>query len=165
MGEDLVAAIHAGEVLGDEVLEQQVVIGAVVGRQADEARQGAGNGDDAEDLRAGAAALGAEQQRQTERFVEDARERMRGVDGDGGQEGIDFALEVVFGEGAGGVVELVPVEEADALLAEFGEQVLVPALVLVCDEGVDFSGEDVEGFGGAEAVVAGLAVTVFSGVT
>ena len=57
VSQDLVAAIHAAEVLGDEVLEKQVVEVPSVGGQADEAGQGAGHGDHAEHLRAGAAAL------------------------------------------------------------------------------------------------------------
>ena len=117
VGEHLVAAIHAGEVLGDEVLEEQVVVFAFSGGQADEAGQGAGYGDDAEDLGAGAAALGAEQERHAESLVEDAGKGMGGVDGDGREERIDFALEVIFGEGAGFVVEFIPLEQADALLA------------------------------------------------
>ena len=161
VGEDLVAAIHAGEVLGDQVLEEQVVVFALGGGQADKAGQGAGHGDHAEDLGAGAAALGAEQEREAESLVEDAGKGMGGVDGDGGEERIDFALEVVFGEGAGFVAEFFPVEQADALLAQLGKQVLVPALVLGGDEGVDFGGEGGEGLVGAEAVVAGLAVAVF----
>ena len=56
-GEHLVAAIHAGQVLRDQVLEEQVVVRAFGGGQADEAGQGAGHGDHAEHLRAGAAAL------------------------------------------------------------------------------------------------------------
>ena len=83
------------------------------------------------------------------------------VDGNGSEERIDLALEVVFGEGAGLVGELFPIEEVDFLLAKFGEQLVVPALVLGFDEGVDFRGENGEGFCGAKAVIAGLAVAVF----
>ncbi len=39
VGEDLITAVHAGEVLGDEVLEEEVVELAIGGGQADEARQ------------------------------------------------------------------------------------------------------------------------------
>ena len=87
---------------------------------------------------------------------------MGGVDGDGGQQRIDFALEVVLGKGAGVVVELLPLEQADALLAQLGEQLVVPAAVLGVDKAVDFGGEDGEGFVGAQAVVARLAVAVFN---
>ena len=74
-GQHLVAAVHAGQVLRDQVLEQQVIEAAVGGGQADEAGQRAGHGDHSQHLRAGAAALGAQQQRQAESLVEDARER------------------------------------------------------------------------------------------
>ena len=46
------------------------------------------------------------------------------------------------------------------MLAQLGEQLLVPAVVLCGDKGVDFGGEGGEGFVGAEAVEAGLAVAV-----
>ncbi len=47
-----VAAIHAGEVLRDQVLQQQVVVRAVGGGQADKARQRARHRDHAQHLRA-----------------------------------------------------------------------------------------------------------------
>ena len=140
VGENLVAAVHAGQVLGDEVLEEQVVVFAFLGGQADKAGQGAGHGDHAKHLGAGAAALGAEQQRQAEGLVENAGKGMGGVDGDGGQERIDLALEVVFGKGAGVGTEFVPVQQANALLAQLGEKMLVPALVLGGDEGMNLGG-------------------------
>ena len=101
VGQDFVTAVHAGEVLGDQVLEEEVVVFAILGGQADEAGQGAGHGDHAENLGAGAAALGAEQQRQTESLVEHAGKGMGGIDGDGCEERIDVALEIILGEGAG----------------------------------------------------------------
>ena len=87
--------------LGDEVLEEQVIVVSFGGGQADEAGQSAGDGDHAEHLGPGAAALGAEQEREAESLVEHAGKGMGGVDGDGGEEGIDFALEIVAGVGAG----------------------------------------------------------------
>ncbi len=160
VAQDLVAAVHAAEVLGDEVLEQQVIEFAVGRGQADEAGQRAGDGNHAEDLGAGAAALGAEQQGETESLVEDAGKGVSGVNGDGGQEGIDLALEVALGVGAGLFVEFLPDQQADAVLAQLGEQFLVPAAVLGGDEFVDFGGEHGEGLIGAQAVVTGLAVAV-----
>jgi hypothetical protein len=84
------------------------------------------------------------------------------VNGDGSEKRIDLALEVVLGEGAGFDGELVPVEEADGLLAHLGEQALVPALVLGGDEGVYLSGEHGKGIGGTETVVTGLAVAILN---
>ncbi len=59
---------------------------------------------------------------------------MRRIDGDGREQGIDFALEEALGEAALIFVELVPIEEADVLLAQGGEELLVPAAVLGADE-------------------------------
>ena len=87
---------------------------------------------------------------------------MGGIDGDGGQQRIDFALKVALGKDAGFLAELVPLEQADALLAQLGEQLLVPAAVLGGDKGVNVGGEDGEGLVGAEAVETGLAVAVLN---
>ena len=162
MCEHLIAAIHAGEMLGDEVLEEQVIVVSFGGGQADEAGQSAGDGDHAEHLGPGAAALGAEQEREAESLVEHAGKGMGGVDGDGGEEGIDFALEIVAGVGAGMFAELVPLEQANAVAAQLGEQVVIPAAVLRGDKLVNVGGEAGKGFVGAQAVVAGLAVAVFN---
>ncbi len=51
-GEDLISAIHATQMLGDQVVEKEVVVCAVGIGQADEAGQGAGNSDHSQDLRA-----------------------------------------------------------------------------------------------------------------
>ncbi len=107
----------------DQVLQQQVVVVAVVGGQADKAGQGARHRDHAQHLRAGAAALGAEQQRQAERLVEHARKGMRGIDGDGRQQRIDLALEVAVGKVAGILAQLVPLKQPNALLAQLRQPV------------------------------------------
>ena len=52
VGQHLVAAIHAAQVLRDQILEQQVIVGAVRRGQADEPGQRAGNRDDPQHLRA-----------------------------------------------------------------------------------------------------------------
>ncbi len=132
------------------------------GGQADKAGQGAGHGDHAQHLGAGAAALGAEQQCQAQSLVEHARKGVGRVDGDGGKQRIDFALEVIFGKGAGFLAELFPVQQADALFAQFGKELLVPAVVLGGHKGVNLGGEGGQGFVGAQAVVAGLAVAVLN---
>ena len=138
VGQHLVAAVHARQVLRDQVLQQQVVELALVGGKADEARQRARHRDHAQNLGAGTAPLGPEQQCQAQSLVEHARKGMRRIDGDGRQKRIDLALEVVLGEVVGFVVQLVPFQQADALLAQFREQVLVPAGVLGVHEAVDF---------------------------
>jgi len=132
------------------------------GGEADKTGQGAGHGDDAEHLWAGAAALGAKQQSEAERLVEDAGKGVGGVNGDGGEERVDVALEVALGEGAGLFAEFFPLEEADVLLAQFGNEVVVPAAVLGGDKLVNLMGKYFERLVGAEAVKAGLAVAVFN---
>ncbi len=58
VGQDFIAAIHAGEVLRDQILQQQVVESAVGGGQPDKTRQRARHRHHAEHLRAGTAPLG-----------------------------------------------------------------------------------------------------------
>ena len=161
-GEHFVSAIHAGEVLRDQVLEEEVVEFAVLGGEADKPGKGPGHCDYAEDLRAGALPFAPQQQGEAERLVEDARKGVGGVDGDGGQEGIDLALEVALGIGAGVFVQFVPLKEADALFAQLGKQEIVPAAILGIDKAVDFGGESGERFVRAQAIVALFAIAVFN---
>ena len=67
-----------------------------------------------------------------------------------------------MGISAGLFAELVPLQQADILLAQLGEQLLVPAAVLRGHEAVDLGGEHGERLVGAQAVVARLAVAVFN---
>ncbi len=87
---------------------------------------------------------------------------MRGIDGDGRQQRIDFALKVALGKGAGFFAQLVPLQQPDALLAQLGQQLLVPAAVLGGDKAVNFGGQRGQRLVGAQAVVARLAVAVFN---
>ena len=90
--------------------------------QAHEARQRAGDGDDAEDGVAGSFALAVQQEGDAKGLVEHTREGMGGVDGDGREQGIDFALVEGVGGFAGLFVHLVPAEYADAGAVEHGEE-------------------------------------------
>ena len=99
--------------------------------------KGAGNGDDAEDLGAGAGlelAFVAQQESEAEGLVEDAGEGVRGVEGDGGEERVDLLLEELDGELAVGLAELLPAEDADAGALELGDEAVVPAGALIVDE-------------------------------
>jgi hypothetical protein len=76
--EDAVAAEHGVDVGFDELFEKQEVALAFVFGESDERGKGARDGDDAEDLGAGAGlefAFVAEQESEAESLVEDARER------------------------------------------------------------------------------------------
>jgi hypothetical protein len=85
-----------------------------------------------------------------------------GVNGDRREQRIDFTLEIALGKSAGFGAELLPNEETNALLAQLGEELGVPATILGGEEVVDVLGEDGKRLIGAIAVVAGLAVAVFN---
>ncbi len=150
------------QILRNQILEQQVIGCSIGCRQANKPGQRARNRHHAEHLRARAAALGAQQESQAKRLVEDAREGVRGVDGDGCQKRIDLALEIALGEGALIIRQLAPRHQAYVLLAHLGEQLVIPALILGGNEAVDLGRQDGQGLVGAVAVVALLAVAVFN---
>ena len=87
---------------------------------------------------------------------------MRRIDRDGREQRIDFALKVALGKGARFVAQLVPLQQPDALLAQLGQQVLVPAAVLRGHKAVNLGGQGGQRLVGAQAVVALLAVAVFN---
>ena len=156
----LVAAIHAGQVLRDQVLQQQVIVTAIARGQPHKARQRARHRHHAQHLRAGAAPLGPQQQRQAESLVQHARKRMRRVDRDRRQQRIDLALKIAAGKFARVLAELVPFQQTNALLAQLRQQVIVPAAVLRGHKAVNLGSELGKRLFGAQAVVAGLAVSV-----
>jgi hypothetical protein len=110
MRQNLVTAVHADEVLRNQVLEQQVIETAIGCGQADEARQRAGHGDHPQYLRAGATAFGSEQQSQAKSLIENAREGVGRVDADGGQQRVNFPLKIALGKGAGLFAQILPLQ-------------------------------------------------------
>ena len=152
--EDAVAAEHRVDVGFNEVFEEQEVALTLVLREGDERGEGARDGDDAEDLGAGAGlelALMAKKEREAESLVEDAREGMRGVERDGGEEWVDLLLKELDGELAVGLAEVLPLEDADAGFFEFGDEAVVPAIGLVEGEAVQVAADAVEALGAGEA--------------
>ena len=113
--------------------------------------QGARDVDDAEDL--DVAALAAEKESEAERLVEDAGKGVRGVDGNGGEEWVDFLLVKALGEVAFVVGQAFPAEQVDALGCECGLELANPAVVLLVAVAVEAVGEAVHAFPLAEAVV------------
>ena len=87
---------------------------------------------------------------------------MGGVDADGGQQGVNLALKVALGIGAGLFVELPPLQQANALFAQFGQQLVIPAAILRVHKAVNIGCQHGQGFFGAQAVVARLAVAVLN---
>ena len=94
MSQELVTAVHASQVLRNQVLKQQVIEGSIGGGQADEAGQGAGHGNHPQHLRAGTAAFGPEQKSQAKSLVQNAGKGVGRVDADGGQERVNLALKI-----------------------------------------------------------------------
>jgi len=128
--EDAVAPEHRIDVCFDELFEEQKVALAFAFWQGNEGGKGARDGDDAKDFGAGAGlefAFVAQQEREAEGLVEDARKGVRGVQGYGSEEGVDLLLEEFDGELAVGFAELLPAEERDAGAFEFGDEAIVPA--------------------------------------
>ena len=87
---------------------------------------------------------------------------MRRIDGDRREQRVHFALKIIFRKGAGFSVQLLPVEQPNALLAQFRQQLLVPAVVLGGYKGVNLRGKRRQRLVRPEAVEAGLAIAVFN---
>jgi hypothetical protein len=83
------------------------------------------------------------------------------VDGDWGEQGVDFGLVVVGGVRALVVVQLSPGEDVDTVATEVGEKLIVPAGVLGGDEIVDVAAEVVQRLGQSSSVLTALVVTLF----
>jgi hypothetical protein len=138
--EDAVPAEHAVDVGFDELFEKKEVALSLVFGESDERGKGARNSYDAENFWAGPRlelALVAEQESEAESLVEDSRERVRRIEGYGGEERVDLLLEKLDGELAVGLAEVLPAEDRDAGALEFGDEAVVPAGGLVVVELVE----------------------------
>ena len=91
-----------------------------------------------------------------ERLVENSRERMRGVNGNGGEERVDLLLEVLGGEVALALVEVLPAEDADAGFFERRNEALAPGAVLIESEGMEHVAEADESLVGGKAAFVGF---------
>jgi hypothetical protein len=121
----------------DELFEEQEVALAGALGKGDERREGPRNGDDAEDLWAVARfqfALVAQQEREAESLVEDARKGVRWIKGYGSEKRVDLLLKELDGEFAVGLAKLFPGEKADACALEFGDEAVIPAGGLIVGE-------------------------------
>jgi len=79
-------------------------------------------------------------------------EGVAGVDGEGGENGKDIALEELTGPGGLAFVELLNGAEVNAFLGKGGEEGFVQKLVLVGNHSQDAGADGGENFGGAEAI-------------
>ncbi len=149
--DDGVAGEEALGVGFDEFLQGEDADIAVGCGQQDPALERAGDVDDAEHR--DVATLAPEEESEAEGLVEDARKRVGGVDGDGGEQRVDFALVIGLGEVAFVVAQAFPAEQMDALVCECGLELADPAVVLRVRVGVEAVGEAVEALLLAEAIV------------
>jgi hypothetical protein len=75
-----------------------------------------------------------------------------GVDGEGGKDGENIALELFASPGGLGFVQLLNRAEVNALLGKGGEECFVKELVLVGDHAEDPGADGGEDFWGAETI-------------
>ena len=125
--------VHAGEhlahVQADHRLERREDVvrppGGGVDRQGDEARQDAGGLDDGEEFFGVAGA--AQHDGEVERLVEQVRERVAGVDGQGGEDGEYLPAEDLADVPPVGVGEILEAAQDDPLAIEAGQHLRVEA--------------------------------------
>ena len=160
VAQHFVAAVHAGQVLRDQVLKQQVIVGAVGRGQPDKARQRPRHRHHSQNQRPRAAPLEPEQQRQAESLVEHTRKGVSRIDGNRRQQRIDLAQKIALRKVPGLFVQLLPLQQSNALFAQLGQQAVVPALVLRLHEAVNIGGQHGQRFVRTQAVEARLAVAV-----
>lgn len=115
--------------------------GVVCGGNTKEARQGAWDGDDAEERFGISSALAAQKERDGEGFVQDVRKGMRGVDGDRRKHRVNATFVKCFCRERGFGVKLGNGEDADGLFRESGKNLVVPAFVLVANKNVHALGD------------------------
>ncbi len=162
MSKHFVATVHAAKILRNQVLQQQIVEPIVRRGQTDEPRQCARHRHHPQHLRAGAAPFCPQQKRQAQSLVENTRKRMRRIDRDRRQQRIDLALKVVLRKSPGLFTQLLPLEQPDALLAQLGHKLVVPAAVLCGHKTVNLRGQHRQRLVRPQSVVARFAVAVLN---
>lgn len=154
--DDAVAGEEGVGAAFDDVAEEDEALATAVagGVEADETGEDTGDGEDDDEVFDFGGFGVIEGDDDVEGFVAELGEGVGLVNGEGGEDGEDLFVEVGLdpGEFAGG--ELVGGFEGDAFEGEGGDEVVVPAAVLVFDEGGDDGVDAAELFAWAEAVVA-----------
>ena len=106
--------------------------------------------------------MAPQQQSQAQRLVQHARKRVCRIDRNRRQQRIYFALKVAARKLAGVLGQFVPLQKANALLAQLRQQLLVPAVVLRGHKAVNLGGQGLKRFVWPQAVVARLAVAILN---
>jgi peroxiredoxin Q/BCP len=147
---------EVGEMVADHLAQEDVV--ALIGRagQLDDAGQHLGDLDDGEMVGADALAFQLEVEDDVEGFVEELGEGMGGVDAQRGEHGADLIEVVGVHPLLGGGVEVVGMDESDAVFGELGEEVLAPAAELGVHHGLHAGMDGAESFLGGESVGGAL---------
>src|SRR5579864_1087216 len=149
-GNDIVATIHPGRMIGEQVGKKNI-INAACGRQAHHARQHAGNGDDAH-IRAGCAPFAPQQQADAKRLVQYPWKGMRRINGDRRQERIHFLFAIGIDESFLLGREVFEFKDANAVAGQRRQQLLVPAFILLVDELMRFARHQLALFLGGKRV-------------
>jgi hypothetical protein len=96
--------------------------------------------------------VAAQLESDAQRFVDDVGKGMRGIDGDGSQNRIDPAREKEVHRIFARAVKVRHRQDANALAGKCWQQFLIPALILIGNEGVDFLGQTLKLLGRRESV-------------
>jgi hypothetical protein len=144
---------HAWENLGDEVADQfgekdELPWVGAFSWEGNQAGNATGNLD--EGVAGGFLVAGFRVKNdKVDRFIEKLGKRVTGVDGEGGKNGENIALELFASPGDLGFVQLLNRAKVDALLGKGGEECFVKKLVLVGNHAEDSGANGGENFGGA----------------
>jgi hypothetical protein len=147
---------HAWENLGDEVADQfgekdELPWVGAFSREGNQAGNATGNLD--EGVAGGFLVAGFRVKNdKVDRFIEKLGKGVTGVDGEGGKDGENIALELFASPGDLGFVQLLNGAEVNALLGKGGEEGFVEELVLVGNHAEDPCADGGENFGGAETI-------------
>ncbi len=159
-GHNVVPAIHAGRVIRKYVGEKNKVDACLRG-QPHQTRQHSRHRDHAH-VGATGATLAFQQQPNAERFVQDARKGMCGINRDRGQQGINFFFAVCINKCFLLRRQVLQVKHAYVFALQRRQQLLVPALILFADKLARLAGNQVTFLLRAQGVGAGVNVAVFN---
>src|SRR5581483_8948445 len=85
---------------------------------------------------------------QIERFVQELRKGMRGIESQRSDDRPDLGAIILLNPGAVGSLKVGVIEKTEAATVEFGAEMLLPALVLLLDHPADTARDGAEGFSG-----------------
>ena len=153
---DICARKQIGEVVADEMAEEDVILAWIVAGQFHQPRQHARHLDHGEMTQHLAALRHFELHHHVQRFVQQLGKRMRRINGQRRHYRADLRAVVVFDPHAVGVAEFGELQKADAVSSQRGDELLAPAGVLLLDHPPDALGDGAKRLAGREAVDVAL---------